>query len=114
MPYINVNVTNKMSPSKMLELKSGIGNIISRLPGKTEKVLMIDIVDEKRIFFGGDAQEKCAYVDVKLYGKFDLKVKADFTQGMFEVFNGVLDISKNHMFLTISEFDTWGTNGNLK
>lgn len=114
MPYINVSVTKEMSVSKIQELKNNIGKNISRLPGKTEKVLMLDIEDRKTIFFGGDEQENCAYVDVRVYGKFDFEVKADFTQSMFEIFNRVLGISENRMFLTIMEFETWGTNGNLK
>lgn len=114
MPYINISVTKEMSITKKQELKNSIGKNINRLPGKAEKVLMIEIEDGKTIFFGGEEQENCAYVDVKAYGKFDFEAKDDFTKSIFEVFNRVLGIEEDRLFLTITEFDTWGTNGKLK
>ena len=43
MPYIDVNVSIKLSDQEKDNLKSKLGELISIIPGKTENVLMIGL-----------------------------------------------------------------------
>jgi len=114
MPYICANLTRKVTSEKKEALKAEIAGILGIIPGKSEQALMVDIVDGKTIYFGGDLQENCAYVDVRLYGQVERDIKAEFTRAMFGVFHRVLDVAEDKMFLSLLEYDTWGTKGNLK
>jgi len=114
MPYVNVKLTQKLTHEQMLEVKSGIAAEIVLIPNKTEAVLMVDIEDGKTIFFRGEQMENGAFVDVKMYGTCDFEAKAAFTRAIYKLFGQVLDIAENQMFITLLEYDTWGTSGNLK
>lgn len=114
MPYISVNLSKKLEPGQGETLKTAIGETITLLNGKTETVLMLDIADGKPTWFAGKPQENSAFVDVRLYGSQSFKAKSDFTKAMFEVFERVLSIGPDSMFLGIKEYDTWGTRGTLK
>lgn len=114
MPYINVNVTQPLTPEKRIELKRTIAGIIGILPGKTEQTLMIQMEDCKTLYFKGELLENGAYIDVRIYGTCAFEQKEAFTRALFSVFECIMGVQKNDMYVTVSEFDTWGTHGGLK
>ena len=75
---------------------------------------MIDFADVKAAYMAGELQGNSAYVDGKLWGKFSFDIKSEFTRVMFELFESVLGVSKDRMYLTILEYETWGAKGKLK
>lgn len=111
MPYICANVTKKIRIEETELLKSEIGKLMG-LIGKSEQHLMVDIAGGKTIFFKGKT-EICAYVDVRIYGKCEYNLKNKFTRAVIDVFEKVLNIKKENIFLTVTEFDNWGMNGEL-
>jgi hypothetical protein len=114
MPYIGVNLAKKIDVEKEMELKRAIAKAIEIFPGKTEQALMIDFEDGKNAYLAGERQENSAYIDLRVYGKFNFEVKSKFTAAMFELFESILEVPKDKMYLTILEYETWGTKGILK
>lgn len=111
MPYINVNITNKLKEEEKEILKKQLGSLISIIHGKEEKSLMIGINDGFTIYFSGERKTNAAYVDIKVYGEAKHEEKADFTRELFKLFEDSFNIPQDSMFVTISEFKNWGFKG---
>jgi len=111
MPYVNANLTQKLTPKEAELLKSEIGKIIG-LIGKSEQHLMVDIESGKTIYFKGKP-ENCAYVDVRIYGSCDFDRKNKFIGALSEVVEKVAGVKKDNVFVSFLEFTNWGMNGGL-
>ena len=110
MPYIAVNTAQKLSDAQKEKIKTELGRLITVIPTKTEAVTLIDISDSRSIYKGGE-NVSGAFIDVRLFRKADFESKKKFTEETFEMFSRELGIKKENMYLSIMEFDTWGSGG---
>ena len=72
MPMIKVETTVSLSEEKRNVLKAELGKAISILD-KPESYLMINLVDQQDLYFGGNKLDKGAFVEVKVLGIFMLQ-----------------------------------------
>lgn len=114
MPYISVNTTLALSEEQKDAVKTALGQCITILPKKTEKVLMVDISDNHTMYFGGERQEKLAFIDVRMYGDTDFDCKKRFTEAVFASICETSGLAPNQIFMTIMPFQEWGSGGSLK
>lgn len=70
MPMIKVETTVSLSEEKRNVLKAELGKAISILD-KPESYLMINLVDQQDLYFGGNKLDKGAFVEVKVLGSVD-------------------------------------------
>ena len=113
MPYIKLSVTQKLSQDKQEELVNAIGEALSLIPGKQASFLITDMEDGKTMYLGGEKQEDMVFADVRYYGNYEFQVKSDFTVAFFDAVNKVLGTRKDRMWLTITEFNSWGGFGDF-
>lgn len=113
MPYLALNTSENLSDAQKEKLKSEIGRIIALIPGKSEKVTMVDLSGGRSMYMGGAALP-CAYVDVKVYTKADPDGKKCFALEMFKLLEQELGIKKDNVYLSIDEFDHWGSRGDYR
>lgn len=114
MPFIQVNVTDQLTAEQKDAIKSGLGEKITAIPGKSERALMIDIADGHTLYMAGENRPHAAYLDVKIYGTTEVEYQKAFTEAAFEVMEQATGISKKEMYLTFSQFPNWGVSGTLK
>lgn len=114
MPYIAVSTSAALSQPQKEELKSTFGQLITMLPNKTEKVLMVDISDGHTLYLDGKAIDNGAYVDIRLYGTAPFAAKSELTDAVYKLLNDVAGIKHTDAYVTYSEFNTWGISGHLK
>lgn len=114
MPYVSVSVSRALDNSQKEALKSGLGRIIALIPGKTEEVTMVRIEDGCTLYKGGRALDSGAFVEVRLYGKADIKDKKKFTEAVFATLESQFGVSPEETYLNILEMDSWGFGGSLK
>jgi hypothetical protein len=57
------------------------------------------------------AGEPAAYVDLRVYTRVDPEAKAAFTQALFALLTRGFGIETGRQYLTISEYDSWGYDG---
>jgi hypothetical protein len=110
MPYLAVNVSQKLSAAKKEILKAEFGRLITIIPGKAEADLMVDLADDRAMYMGSGAVP-CAYIDLRVYTKADGEAKNRFTRAAFALLTRELGIKPEHQYLTITEFDHWGYDG---
>jgi phenylpyruvate tautomerase PptA (4-oxalocrotonate tautomerase family) len=113
MPYLSVNTSENISSVQKEKLKSEIGRIIALIPGKSEEVTMVDLCGGRSLYMAG-AAIPCAYVDVKVYTRADPEGKKRFAREMFNLLEQELGIKKDHVYLSITEFDHWGDHGDYR
>jgi len=114
MPYIRISITQKLTEEKQKEVVNGLGEALSKIPGKDGSKLTVDMEDGKTMYMGGVKQDDMVFVDVSYYSNFEYHIKKDFTVAAFDTINRILGTSKEKMFLTINEYNNWGAFGNYR
>lgn len=111
MPYIEAKFSKKLDKNQIESLKCGFGKAIECIPGKSESWLMVNIEDEKNIFFKGNSDCDSAYLSVSIFGKATSCDYEALTQAICKLVNDVTGISPSRTYITYSEYDKWGWNG---
>lgn len=68
MPYISTKTNIELAKEKQDALAAEYGRIISLVPGKTERWLMLSFDDKISMYFGGKGDEPMAYIELSLFG----------------------------------------------
>lgn len=113
MPYVSISTPKALSAAEKDALKSSVGTLIAIIPGKSEAVLMVDIMDDHAMYFRGK-EIPCAFVDVRLYGPAPFEEKKDFTEQLCAAIEKDIGVPKGDIFLNIQEFGNWGSGGTFK
>lgn len=112
MPYISVQTSAELSTVKAETLKAELGRLITIIPGKTEPDLMVDLAGSRTMYLDGKAAP-CAYIDLRVYTKTEPDAKKRFTRETFALIQRELNIPPANQYMTITEFDSWGYDGEL-
>ena len=111
MPYMKVSLTHKLTDEKRAQLLSGLENALAIIPEKAGLPLTVDLEEGKTFYVSGVKQEDFVYVDVQYCKRYKYSKKKEFTVTAFDAMHKVLGISKEKMFLVITERTTWGAFG---
>lgn len=114
MPYIELKTSVALNEEKKTELKAAFGEIVTLIPGKTEAVTMIGLIDGFDLYLGGIKLERGAYVEVKMYKEASFEGKAALTDAIFKLLKDSLEIENAHVYVTFFEQPQWGAKGSLK
>lgn len=85
MPFIQSNISMKLSEKQKDKIKEQLGKIISLFPGKSEQWLMVGIQDQFDLYFRGDKKEKAAYIEVKIFGKASRELRCSHSKNLFSI-----------------------------
>ena len=111
MPYINLQTTSKVTDEKANAVKSALGKAISIIPGKSERWLMVGFQDEFPLYFGGDNSAPSAFIEVSVLGEEDGNAFSELTARLCEIYNSVLGISPDRIYIKYEGVTYWGWNG---
>ena len=112
MPFIDSKVSVKISEEQEKELKSRLGKAVSLLPGKSESWLMTGFQDDYHLYFRGDNSEPMAFIEVRLFGSGSNKsAYSKMTAEITGIFQDVLGIAPDHMYIKYSATPDWGWSG---
>ena len=110
MPMIKVETTVSLSEEKRDVLKAELGKAIS-IMGKPESYLMINLVDNQDLYFGGNKLDKGAFVEVKVLGNVDAGQSDKMTAKVCEILNAQLGIPGDAVYVAYFGTSNWGWNG---
>ena len=111
MPYIEAKVSCKLSEEQIEALKDDFGKAIECIPGKSENWLMVNIEDEKRLYFQGNANDETAYIYVSILGHAEKNAYDALTNEITIIVSEITSIPSNRIYVSYRETDTWGWNG---
>ena len=107
MPYINAKFSTPVSPQQELQLKSALGEAITLL-GKPERYLMVEIEDERRLYFGGRSDSPIAFFDVALLHSAPRASYEKLTRRLCEIAKDVMDVDGGNVYVKFEETENWG------
>jgi len=111
MPFINSKLSVSLSAEKEEEIKAKLGKAIELIPGKSENWLMVGFEDNYKLYFKGEKAPKIAFVEVKIFGNASDQAYDKLTQAICNIYNEVLDIPKDKIYVKYEEVSHWGWNG---
>lgn len=112
MPFVSFTTTKTLTLQQEVALKKVTGELITILPNKSEKSLMIHIEDNQVMYFKGEELE-CMKIEVQLYHQADVQYKEEFVHKLMKEVERITDIPVSQQYLTIEEYNYWGMNGKL-
>ena len=111
MPFINSKVSTKITKEQETEIKALLGEAISIIPGKSESWLMLGFEDEYSLYFRGDNSKPMAFVEVSVFGSENKQAFSALTGKICEIYNKVLGIAPDHIYVKYEATSNWGWNG---
>ena len=111
MPFIDVKTTVKIDESREATLTREFGKIITLIPGKTERWLMLNFSDECRMAFAGNKDSETAFVTVELLGTTTNAVYDELTSAITDTVSNTLEVNPERIYVKYAEFSHWGYAG---
>lgn len=110
MPFIISKVNVSISDEQKLQLKKLLGKAIELISGKNENYLMASFEQNCKIYLRGENQP-CAFIEVSIFGTEDHVGYDKFTAAVTKIFNDVLKIPAQNIYLKFEDIIAWGVNG---
>lgn len=111
MPFINSKISFTVTKQQEEQVKEKLGKAIELIPGKSESWLMVGFEDEYSLYFRGEATQKAAFVEVKIFGKASESDFANLTKAICSIYEEVLGIPQDYIYVKYEEVSHWGWNG---
>lgn len=111
MPFIDSKVSVAMSKEQEVTLKTRLGQAISLIPGKSEAWLMTGFQDNYHLYFRGDNSEPAAFIEVKVFGSENPPAFNALTAEICNIFQEVMGIAPDHIYVKYEAVANWGYNG---
>lgn len=110
MPFINVKTNTAVTDEQKVSVKSGLGQAIAAIPGKSENWLMVNIEPEQSLYFKGSG-EPAAMVEVGVYGSPAASSLNSLTGKICGLLKHELGIEPSRIYVKYSQTPDWGWNG---
>ncbi len=111
MPFIDLKTSAKISKDNEAVLREKFGKIITLIPGKTERWLMLNFSDECRMAFSGNADADTAYINVELLGTTTDAVYDKLTEAICDTVSNTLGVPNDRIYVKYEECEHWGFAG---
>lgn len=109
MPFINAKFSTPVSPQQEKEIKTALGEAITIL-GKPERYLMVEIEDDRRLYFGGENSAPIAFFDVSLLHSAPRKSYEQLTARLCEIAKDIMGVDGGNVYVKFEETENWGYN----
>ena len=107
MPFINAKYSDTVTPEKEIEIKSALGEVITLL-GKPERYLMVEIEDNRRLYFGGRNDQPIAYFDISLLHSAPRQSYEKLTARLCEIAKEYMNVDGSNVYVKFEETENWG------
>ncbi|HML68478.1 MAG TPA: phenylpyruvate tautomerase MIF-related protein [Clostridia bacterium] len=111
MPAISIKTSAPLGAAAKMAIKQSLGQIITIVPRKSERWLMVLFENVDDIYLGGDKDEPAAFIEVGLFGSASKETYDALTREMMAVLTEKLNISGERIYIKYSETPFWGWNG---
>lgn len=112
MPFINSKISTSITKEQEQMIKTRLGQAITTIPGKSESWLMLGFEPEYTLYFRGENAEPMAMVEVSVYGNENPSAFSALTGQICQIFQEILGIAPDHVYVKYEVVSNWGWNGN--
>ncbi len=113
MPFLNVKVSVPLSEEKKDELQKVLLKGVEASLHKPSSYIMMTIEDKASLYFGGQKMDKCAYVEVTLYGDSGRSSYNELCGYITKVLTEYVNIPQNAIYVSFHPTENFGFNGRL-
>jgi len=110
MPQVNITVSKKLDDSTKNTLQFEIGTSIAILPGKNIGNAMICIQDGVSTYKNGEPVDGL-FAEIRLYKNSPEESKKEYSEKLFQIFESVLGIKPELVYINFVELATWAAGG---
>lgn len=107
MPFIEVKTNQNIKDKETL--KAQLGQAITAIPGKSEAWLMVELEDNKSMYFKG-SDEPCAMFEIAVFGNASDSAYDDLTKRICTISEELLAVPADRTYVKYTEIDHWGYN----
>ena len=111
MPMINLQVSAALSSEEKDNIVKELGQLISLMPGRSEKHLMVGIKDGYTHYLAGQKLDRAAFLDLRLLGRESEAGQEQFVVKAQEALSRLLNIPVGNIYTNILEMPHWGARG---
>lgn len=112
MPFISFTTNHKLTLKQENTIKEETGKLISLLPGKSEKSLMLHMKDDQIMYFKGE-EVLCMMISVNIYHTINSEHKKTFVEALCKMIHETTKIEIENIYVRFDEYPEWGMNGTL-
>ena len=105
MPFIDVKASCEITEDQELRLKSGLGQAIAQIPGKSEESLMLQFTGGCHMWFGGSQDGPIVMANAAIYGHTSDEAVSAFGQEAVALFREVL--GAQHIYVKLDQTTSW-------
>lgn len=105
MPFIDVKASCEITSGQELRLKTGLGEAIAKIPGKSESRLMLNFQGNQRMWYAGKSGGPTVMVHTAIYGTTTPEAIEDFGQAAVSLMREVL--GAQNVYLRMSQGTDW-------
>ena len=105
------DIVTKNLNAQEQEIKARLGQAITAIPGKSESWLMVGFEPEYKLYFRGSNDQPMAMVEVSVYGSENPSAFSKLTGEICKIFEDVLGIAPDHVYVKYQAVANWGWNG---
>lgn len=107
MPFIELKTNQNIEDATAL--KAQLGEAITAIPGKSEAWLMVELEDNKTMYFKG-SDEPCAMFEIAIFGSASDSAYDDLTKRICTISEELLSVPADRTYVKYTEIDHWGYN----
>ena len=111
MPFLTVRTNVEVDYERARRVKSGLGEAIALLPGKSEMSLLVEIRDRARLWLRGDANPAIVCLDAAVFGNEDHAGRRAFVAAATRLLCAELGAAPENVFVNFSDIPAWGVAG---
>ena len=111
MPFINAKISKTITKEQETQIKTLLGEAITTIPGKSENWLMVGLEPEYTLYFRGDNTDPIAFVEVSVFGAENKAAFEKLAARICDIFQQVLSIAPDHVYVKYEAVSNWGWNG---
>ena len=111
MPFINSKVSVPLTEREKETMTGKLGQAISLIQGNSERWLMVDFEENYSLYFKGKNDTRLAYVEVEIFGGTTDEAYDKVTARLCQIYEEVLGIPQDKIYIKYEEVEHWGWNG---
>ncbi|MBO4414234.1 MAG: hypothetical protein J5830_05960 [Clostridia bacterium] len=110
MPFAELKTNVSVSKEDEIKIKSELAECVALFPGKTERWLMVNVIPDSRLWFGG-SDEPCAIIDIQVFGNLKPSDCEKVTAAVTDKISAILPIPAERIYVKYAGCSLWGWNG---
>lgn len=111
MPFVRSKVNVPVTAEQERKLKEELGRAIARVPGKSEKYLMLSFEDGCHLYFQGKKDRPIAYLEAALFGNESHSGYDAFVEDVTKLYHETLGIPEGSIFIRFEDIPDWAEGG---